>query len=89
MIFFQWILPVPFLSQQALNANPKIQVSQSDGDTMYKFKGKLSIKSRKDLMKMLDKNDQRGLGGTLLEDVEESLPQCEKHLKVWRVYKGE
>ena len=49
---------------------------------MYKFKGKLSIKSRKDLMKMLDKNDQRGLGGTLLEDVEESLPQCEKHLKV-------
>ena len=31
---------------------------------------------------MLDKNDQRGLGGTLLEDIEESLPNCEKQLKV-------
>ena len=33
-------------------------------------------------MKLLDKSDQRGMGGILLEDVEESLPNCPKHLKV-------
>lgn len=67
---------------QALNSNPKIEVVNDQGQVLYKFKGKLNIKDRKSLLKLLDRNDQRGLGGTLLEDVEESLPQYEKHLKV-------
>ena len=67
---------------QALNSNPKIEVVNDNGQVLYKFKGKFNIKDRKGLIKLLDKNDQRGMGGTLLEDIEESLPNCAKQLKV-------
>ena len=52
-----------------------------EGDK-YKFKPKLNIKDRKGLLKLLDKNDQRGLGGTLMDDVEEAVPRLQKVLKV-------
>ena len=48
----------------------------------FKFKPNYNIKDRKALLRLLDKQDQQGLGGILLEDVEEALPRCEKALKV-------
>ncbi len=67
-----------FFSQALLN-NPKIEVV--DGNT-FKYKPVYNIKDRKGLLRLLDKNDQRGLGGVFLEDVEESLPKLDKALKV-------
>lgn len=52
-----------------------------EGDK-FKFKPVYNIKDRKSLLRLLDKNDQRGLGGVYLEHVEESVPKVEKALKV-------
>ena len=62
-----------------MKENPKIEVK--DGD-LFVFKPKYNITSKKKLLKLLDKNDREGLGGILLEDVEEALPNCTKALKV-------
>ena len=64
---------------QALINNPKIQVV--DGDK-YKFKPKYNIRDKKGLIRLLDKNDQRGLGGIYKEDVEEALPNSQRAFKV-------
>lgn len=40
------------------------------------------IKDKKSLLRLLKQHDLKGLGGILLEDIQESLPHCEKHLKV-------
>lgn len=40
------------------------------------------IKDKKSLLRLLKQHDLKGLGGILLEDVQESLPHCDKHLKV-------
>lgn len=37
-------------------------------------------------MRLLDKHDQRGLGGILLEDIEEGLPNAQKAIKVSNTY---
>lgn len=39
------------------------------------------LKDRKSLLKLLKQQDLKGLGGVLLEDIQESLPHCEKALK--------
>ena len=54
-----------------------------EGDK-FKYKPVYNIKDRKSLLRLLDKNDQRGLGGVFLEHVEESLPNVQKALKVSR-----
>ena len=42
------------------------------------------IKDKKSLMRLLKQHDLKGHGGIFLEDIQESLPHCEKHLKVSR-----
>lgn len=63
---------------QALVNNPKIEVR----DATYGFKPKYNLKDKKALLRLLDKHDQLGLGGVLLDDVEEGLPNSAKAIKV-------
>jgi len=68
-----------WLQTEALNNNPKIEVTP---DAKYLFKALYKLKDRKSLLKLLKQQDLKGLGGILLEDVQESLPHCEKALKI-------
>ena len=52
----------------------------SDG-TKFAFKPVYKIKDGKALIRLLKKQDLKGLGGVLLEEVEESLPNAAKMLK--------
>lgn len=67
-----------FCPIEALVNNPKIEVR----DGTYGFKPKYNLKDKKALLRLLDKHDQLGLGGVLLEDVEEGLPNSAKAIKV-------
>ncbi|KAH0949169.1 hypothetical protein HN011_000696 [Eciton burchellii] len=67
-----------WLQSEALLKNPKIDIS-SDG--RYTFKPIYKIKDKKSLLKLLTQHDMKGLGGILLEDIQESLAHCDKHLK--------
>ncbi|ERE90829.1 glutathione reductase [Cricetulus griseus] len=62
---------------KALVNNPKIEVI----DGKYAFKPKYNLKDKKALLRLLDNHDQRGLGGILLEDIEEGLPNSQKAVK--------
>ncbi|XP_015685394.1 general transcription factor IIE subunit 2, partial [Protobothrops mucrosquamatus] len=66
-----------WLMSEALISNPKIEVI----DGKYAFKPKYNLKDKKALLRLLDKHDQRGLGGILLEDIEEGLPNAQKAIK--------
>ncbi|XP_068009917.1 transcription initiation factor IIE subunit beta isoform X2 [Melanerpes formicivorus] len=66
-----------WLMSEALVNNPKIEVV----DGKYAFKPKYNLKDKKALLRLLDKHDQRGLGGILLEDIEEGLPNAQKAIK--------
>uniref|UniRef100_A0ABI7YR28 TFIIE beta domain-containing protein n=1 Tax=Felis catus TaxID=9685 RepID=A0ABI7YR28_FELCA len=66
-----------WLMTEALVNNPKIEVI----DGKYAFKPKYNLKDKKALLRLLDKHDQRGLGGILLEDIEEGLPNSQKAIK--------
>ncbi|XP_050296879.1 general transcription factor IIE subunit 2 [Anthonomus grandis grandis] len=68
-----------WLQTEALANNPKIEVTP---DSKYLFKATYKLKDRKALLKLLKQQDLKGLGGILLEDVQESLPHCEKALKI-------
>jgi len=68
-----------WLVTEALLNNPKIEVVNNDE---YKFKPKYQIKDRKGLLRLLDKHDQKGQGGILMEDVEESLPNSAKAFRI-------
>ncbi|KAG8189408.1 hypothetical protein JTE90_020222 [Oedothorax gibbosus] len=68
-----------WLLNEALVNNPKLQI---DADGKYVFSPPYKIKDRRGLLKLLDKHDQRGIGGIALEDIQESLPNVEKALKV-------
>lgn len=70
---FQW------LQTEALQNNPKIEAS--DDGTRFAFKAVFKLKDGKSLLKLLKQHDLKGLGGVLLDDVQESLPHCEKVLK--------
>jgi transcription initiation factor TFIIE subunit beta len=67
------------LRTEALGSNPKIDVT-SDG--RYMFKPPYRIRDRKGLLKLLRQTDLKGFGGILLDDIQESLPNHEKVLKV-------
>ncbi|XP_066994949.1 transcription initiation factor IIE subunit beta [Anabrus simplex] len=69
----QWLLT------EALQNNPKIEVSP---DGKFIFKASYKIRDRKGLLRLLKQQDLKGLGGILLEDIQESLPHCDKALKV-------
>lgn len=66
-----------WLMSEALANNPKIEVN----DGKYGFKPKYNLKDKKALLRLLDKHDQLGLGGILLDDVEEGLPNSAKAIK--------
>lgn len=66
-----------WLMNEALVNNPKIDVR----DGTYGFKPKYNLKDKKALVRLLDKHDQLGLGGVLLDDVEEGLPNAAKAIK--------
>uniref|UniRef100_A0A8C6LPU6 Transcription initiation factor IIE subunit beta n=1 Tax=Nothobranchius furzeri TaxID=105023 RepID=A0A8C6LPU6_NOTFU len=66
-----------WLMTEALVNNPKIEVR----DGTYGFKPKYNLKDKKALVRLLDKHDQLGLGGVLLDDVEEGLPNAAKAIK--------
>ncbi|XP_053317664.1 transcription initiation factor IIE subunit beta [Spea bombifrons] len=66
-----------WLMSEALVNNPKIDII----DGKYAFKPKYNLKDKKALLRLLDKHDQRGLGGILLEDIEEGLPNSQKAIK--------
>ncbi|XP_046440552.1 general transcription factor IIE subunit 2-like [Daphnia pulex] len=68
-----------WLRTEALGSNPKIDVT-SDG--RYMFKPPYRIRDRKGLLKLLRQTDLKGFGGILLDDIQESLPNHEKVLKV-------
>ncbi|XP_014666815.1 PREDICTED: general transcription factor IIE subunit 2-like [Priapulus caudatus] len=68
-----------WLSTEALVNNPKILVSQSN---KFQFNPPYNLKDKKSLLRLLDKHDQLGQGGILLEDVQESLPNSEKAIRV-------
>lgn len=68
-----------WLTGEALKNNPKIDVTP-DG-TKFSYKPVYKIKDGKSLMRLLKLHDLKGLGGIMLEDVQESLPHCEKVLK--------
>ncbi|CAB1458938.1 unnamed protein product [Pleuronectes platessa] len=67
-----------WLMTEALVNNPKIDVR----DGTFGFKPKYNLKDKKALLRLLDKHDQLGLGGVLLDDVEEGLPNSAKAIKV-------
>ncbi|KAF7384100.1 hypothetical protein HZH66_012350 [Vespula vulgaris] len=67
-----------WLQTEALLKNPKIDVTP---DGRFAFKAMYKIKDKKSLLRLLKQQDLKGLGGILLEDIQESLPHCDKHLK--------
>ncbi|CAH4037654.1 unnamed protein product [Pieris brassicae] len=66
-----------WLQSEALQNNPKIECTQDK----YIFKPVYKIKDKKSLLRLLKQQDLKGLGGIFLEDVQESLPHCERALK--------
>lgn len=67
--------------QEALPHNPKVQ----EIDGKYLFKPPLPVRDRKSLLKLLRQHDMKGHGGILLDDIQESLPHCEKVMKVRKI----
>lgn len=64
---------------ESLPKNPKIEMTP---DGKYTFKAMYKIKDKKSLLRLLKQHDLKGLGGVMLDDIQESLPHSEKHLKV-------
>lgn len=69
---FQWLIT------DALPNNPKV----SEVEGKYIFKPPLPVRDRKSLLKLLRHHDMKGLGGVMLDDIQESVPHSEKVMKV-------
>lgn len=67
-----------WLQNEALRNNPKLEVTP---EGTFVFKAVYKLRDGKSLIKLLRHHDLKGLGGVLLDDVQESLPHCEKVLK--------
>lgn len=67
-----------WLETEALPNNPKIEITL---EKKFIFKPALKVKDKKSFLRLLKQYDLKGLGGILLEEVQESLPHCEKVLK--------
>lgn len=68
-----------WLVTEALVNNPKV-VLLPDGK--YVYKPAYNIKDKKSLLRLLDKHDQKGMGGIFLEDIQESLHNADKAIKL-------
>eukprot|EP00794_Sanderia_malayensis_P020499 gene20499-22516_t len=66
-----------WLSQEALKNNEKLLVR----DGKYSFKPKYPLRDRKSLLRLLEKHDSNGLGGVLLDDIREGLPNADAIIK--------
>jgi len=66
-----------WLERESLANNPKIACK----DGKYIFKPKYGLRDRKDLIKLLEKNEQTGMGGVLLDDIREGLPNADDIVK--------
>jgi len=64
-----------WLQMEALNHNPKIEVTD---DQRYMFRAPFKLRDKKSLLKMLKRRDLNGEGGVYYDDVNESLPKAEK-----------
>jgi len=64
-----------WLQTEALNHNPKIEVTD---DQRYMFRAPFKLRDKKSLLKMLKRRDLNGEGGVYFDDVNESLPKAEK-----------
>ncbi len=72
-----------WLETEALKSNPKISASTGpSGMTTYMFKPPYNIANRKGLLKLLKQHHIKGMGGIFLEDVQESLPNCDKAMRI-------
>lgn len=78
LVSFIYFQVKQWLQTEALVQNPKIEVTEG----RFVFKPMYKIKDKKSLLRLLKQHDLKGLGGILLEDIQESLPHCDKHLKV-------
>ncbi|KAB7506965.1 Transcription initiation factor IIE subunit beta [Armadillidium nasatum] len=67
----QWLI------SESLPNNPKI----SDVEGKYIFKPPLPVRDKKSLLKLLRQHDMKGLGGVMLDDIQESVPHYEKVMK--------
>ena len=72
IFFLQWLV------SDALPNNPKL----SEVDGKYIFKPPLPVRDRKSLLKLLRQHDMKGLGGIVIDDIQESVPHYEKVMKV-------
>ncbi|XP_004208048.1 general transcription factor IIE subunit 2 [Hydra vulgaris] len=66
-----------WLADESLKNNPKILFK----DDKYSFKPKYALRDKKSLIRLLEKHDQSGLGGVLLDDVREGLPNADEIVK--------
>ena len=66
-----------WLAEAALKNNEKISFENGK----YAFKPKYPLRDRKSLLKLLDHHEQKGLGGILLDDVREGLPNADDVVK--------
>lgn len=76
---YNFVFAIKWLETEALPGNPKIERTP---DGKYMFKPPYKLKDRKALLKLLKQQDLKGLGGIMMDDIQESLPNCEKALKV-------
>lgn len=79
LISTRFFLYLKWLQTEALQNNPKIDVTP-DG-MRFVFKPVYKIRDGKSLLRLLKAHDIKGIGGVLLEEVQESLPHCDKALK--------
>lgn len=73
-----------WLETEALKNNPKISASIGsgpNGQTTYLFKPPYSMINKKSLLKVLRQHDLKGLGAIYLDDIQESLPKCDKVMR--------
>ena len=51
-------------------------------DGKYFYKATFHLRNRKALLRLLTKYDQQGLGGIMMDEIQESLPNYEKSIEV-------
>ncbi|XP_041460072.1 transcription initiation factor IIE subunit beta-like [Lytechinus variegatus] len=66
-----------WLVNEALPNNPKVTFE----DGKYSFKPAYNVRNRKEMVRLLKRHDQRGLGGIMMDDVMESLPHAKIGIK--------
>jgi len=67
-----------WLSEGALSQNPKLKVVEGH---KFVYKPPYELRDRKTLLKLLKRKDLNGEGGVYYDDINESLPRCEKIVK--------